>query len=143
MQAVAPVLEYGSIATTLATKTQIDRLQRVQNIAMRIILGAPKYTRIQTMSNELCMPEIRVKMNTRTANIILKITCNEEHPLHENVSIALLQDPKLFKSTTLTLVTSYRDFRLRFYNPDRSMVSHRGHNCILSALTILDSALTS
>ena len=59
MQAVALVLEYGSIATTLATKTQIDRLQRVQNIAMRIILDAPKYTRIQTMSNELCMPEIR------------------------------------------------------------------------------------
>ena len=24
-----------------------------------------------------------------------------------------------------------------------SMVSHRGHNCIFSALTILDSALTS
>ena len=25
----------------------------------------------------------------------------------------------------------------------RNMVSHRGHNCISSALTILDSALTS
>ena len=27
--------------------------------------------------------------------------------------------------------------------PTVSMVSHRGHNCISSALTILDSALTS
>ena len=55
IQAIAPVLEYGSIASTLATKTQIDRLQRIQNIAMRLILGAPKLTRIQSMSNELYM----------------------------------------------------------------------------------------
>ena len=29
------------------------------------------------------------------------------------------------------------------YNISAYMVSHRGHNCISSALTILDSALTS
>ena len=29
------------------------------------------------------------------------------------------------------------------YTPTAAMVSHRGHNCISSALTILDSALTS
>ena len=120
IQAIAPVLEYGSIASTLATKTQIDRLQRIQNIAMRLILGAPKHTRIQSMSNELYMPDIRTKMNTRTANIIHKITCNGEHPLHGNVSTALLQDPELFKSTTLTLVTSYRKFRPPLYDPDRN-----------------------
>ena len=117
VQAIAPVLEYGSIATTLATKTQIDRIQRIQNIAMRLILGALKYTR---MSNELYMPEFRVKMNTRTANIIHKIVCNQEHPLHENVSTALQQNPKLFKSTKHTLVTSYRELRPQFYNPDRN-----------------------
>ena len=111
VQAIAPVLEYGSIASSLATKTQIDRIQRITNIAMRLILGATKYTRIQTMSNELNMPEFRVKINTRTANITHKIVCNQEHPLHENVSTALQQNPKLFKSTTLTLVTSYREFR--------------------------------
>ena len=120
IQAIAPVLEYGSIASTLATKTQIDRLQRIQNIAMRLILGAPKHTRIQSMSNELYMPDIRTKMNTRTANIIHKIACNGEHPLHANVSTALLQDPELFKSTTLTLVTSYRKFRPPLYDPDRN-----------------------
>ena len=120
VQAIASILEYGSIATTLATKTQIDRIQRIQNIAMRLILGAPKYTRIQTMSNELYMPEFRVKMNTRTANIIHKIVCNQEHPLHENVSTALQQNPKLFKSTKHTLVTSYRELRPQFYNPDRN-----------------------
>ena len=87
---------------------------------MRLILGAPKYTRIQTMSNELYMPEFRVKMNTRTANIIHKIVCNQEHPLHENVSTALQQNPKLFKSTKHTLVTSYRELRPQFYNPDRN-----------------------
>ena len=102
----------------IATKTQINRLQRLQNLAMRLILGATKYTRIQAMSNELYIPEFRVKMDNRTANIIHKIACNEEHPLHESVSIALQQDPKLFKSTMLTLVTSYRNFRPQFYNPD-------------------------
>ena len=91
---------------TLAPKSQINGLQRLQNISMTLILVAPKYPRIQTMSNELCMPEIKVKMNTRTANITHKITCNQEHSLHESVSIALQQVPKLFKSTTLTLVTS-------------------------------------
>ena len=119
VQAIAPVLEYGSIATTFATKTQLNRLQRIQNIAMRLTLGAPKQTRIQTMSTELDMPEIRVKMNIRTANIIHKITCNQEHPLHESVSIALQQDPKLFKNTMITLVSSYKIFRPLFYNPDR------------------------
>ena len=29
------------------------------------------------------------------------------------------------------------------FRSEASMVSHRGHNCISSALTILDSALTS
>ena len=57
VQAIAPVLEYGSIARTLATKTRMNRLQRVQNISMRLVLGAPNYTRIQTMSNELYMLE--------------------------------------------------------------------------------------
>ena len=103
----------------LAPKSQINGPQRLQNIAMPLILGAPKYTSIQIMSNELYMPEIKVKMNTRTANIIPKITCNQEHSLHESVSIALQQDPKLFKSTMLTLVTPYKNFRPLFYNADR------------------------
>src|SRR5262249_35049313 len=45
-QYVRPVLEYGSVVTSLASRTSVGRLQVVQNAALRVALRARRRTRI-------------------------------------------------------------------------------------------------
>ena len=46
---VRPVLEYGSIAFVAAPNMQIERLQKIQDNALRICLKLPKYIRIKLL----------------------------------------------------------------------------------------------
>ena len=54
--------------------------------------------------------------------------------------IALINSPKADENDTILVMIETKSHP---YCRFASMVSHRGHNCIFSTLTILDSALSS
>ena len=61
---VRPVLETGYIVTADAKKTHLNKLQKVQNYALRIALSLPVYTEIATlhMLGDCDMIEERLKL---------------------------------------------------------------------------------
>ena len=68
---VRPVLEYGSIAFVAAPKMQLERLQRVQNDALRICLKLPKYIRIKLLHDYASM----LSLDERFKIFNLKLLC--------------------------------------------------------------------
>ena len=96
-----------------------------------------------TSDEELIESRIRV-MNGLN---ILSLHCQSLHAKFDYIKLLTekfmskkcpLQDIYAYKRHGLLPILIYLFMRCR-----GTMVSHRGHNCISSALTILDSALTS
>ena len=83
---VQSTLEYGGIVTPLMCKTNIKTLQKIQNQGMRLILGVPKWTCINSMNQELSILPVRVRYEIAVAKFIDKVRFMESHPLHVSCS---------------------------------------------------------
>ena len=83
---VQSTLEYGAIVTPLMCKTNIKTLQKIQNQGMRLILGVPKWTCINSMNQELGILPVRVRYEIAVAKFIDKVRFMESHPLHVSCS---------------------------------------------------------
>lgn len=71
---IKPHFEFGStILYTCCTKTQIERLQKLQNKAMRSILKCNRYTSIQHMLDSLKWLNITQRLEFNTLNFIQKM----------------------------------------------------------------------
>ena len=59
---VRPIVEYGSVAFMSAPKTQLSRLQQIQNEAIRICLRLPKYIRTSLLHEYASIEPISVRL---------------------------------------------------------------------------------
>ena len=59
---VRPIVEYGSVAFMSAPKTQLSRLQQIQNEAIRICLRLPKYIRTSLLHEYASIEPISVQL---------------------------------------------------------------------------------
>ena len=50
--AIRSLIDYSAPVLQLASKTQINILNKIQNTALRIILGAPCWTKIRNMKEK-------------------------------------------------------------------------------------------
>ena len=78
---VMSVVDYGLGLLTLS-KTQVGKLERVQNEAMRTVLGCTRDTPIACMRHILGLPSIDVRHRLAQARMYLKVMETEGHPLH-------------------------------------------------------------
>ena len=79
---VLPVIDYGLGCLTLSN-TQIQRLERLQNEAMRAVLGCTRDTHIICMRYLLDLPTIKSRHKIAQVKMYLKVAEDETHPLHE------------------------------------------------------------
>lgn len=71
---IKPHFEFGStILYTCCTTTQLERLQKLQNKAMRAILKCNRYTPIQTMLDTLKWLNIQQRLALNTLNFVQKM----------------------------------------------------------------------
>ena len=108
---VCPILEYGCQTITTMTKTAYNNIKVCHNTALRAILGVPKTTSIDAVENDLRLPPLKVRFSILTAQFIVKVFSNIEHPLHKSLTVASKKDPRVFnknhwdiKATTLDLL---------------------------------------
>ena len=59
---VRPIVEYGSAAFMSAPKTQLSRLQHIQNEAIRICLRLPRYIRTELLHEYAAIEPIFVRL---------------------------------------------------------------------------------
>ncbi|XP_005098851.1 techylectin-5A-like [Aplysia californica] len=82
---VLSVKDYGLGILSLS-KPQIDRLERVQNAAMRTVLGCTKDTHVVFMRYILDLASIRVRNKVTQAKLNLNVLVNPRHTLYDNLS---------------------------------------------------------
>ena len=81
---VLSCIEYACALLTISP-TKTVRLERIQNEAMRIILGCTKDTPRVSMRFPLDLPTIVNRNETWRVRSYLRIKANKEHPLHEEL----------------------------------------------------------
>ena len=81
---ILSVVEYGLGLLTLST-AQINRLEVIQNQAMRVILGCTKDTSADAMRYLLGYPTMAERHQMAQVKAFLKVTADPSHPLHEKV----------------------------------------------------------
>ena len=78
------VFEYAMAILTLSCK-QMERIERIQNEAMRIILGCTRDTACRAMRYLLDFPTIRDRLQICRARAYLRVNANTQHPLHSEI----------------------------------------------------------
>ena len=88
MGAVRPSLEYGASAWATAAKTHTNKLDKVQNIGLRTILGAMKTTPIAEMEKTAGVEPLEGRRQAKLLIHAEKMKRMPDHPLHQK-----LKDP--------------------------------------------------
>ena len=78
---VLSVVEYGFGLLTLS-KSQLGRLEVIQNEAMRAILGCTKDTSAEAMRYILGFPTMAERHKLAQVKAFLKVSSDENHLLH-------------------------------------------------------------
>lgn len=71
-----PHLDYGIIVWSNCGATNLSKLQKLQNTAMRIILGAPFRTHIKDMLSSLGFMDVRDRISYVTGCMMYKVNNN-------------------------------------------------------------------
>ena len=83
--AVRPVVEYASTIWDTASKTNKSKLDRVQNMGLRIILGAMRSTPIQQMEKTTDLQPLECRREYKAAIQGEKLKRLTSHPLHQKL----------------------------------------------------------
>ena len=81
---VLSVVDYGFGLLTLS-KTQLQRLEVIQNQGMRTILGCVRATSCEAMRHLLDLPSMPERHKQSQVRAYLKVSADEKHPLHNKV----------------------------------------------------------
>ena len=81
---ILSVIEYGFGLLTLS-KTQLSRLEVIQNEAMRAILGCTRDTSAEAMRYLLNFPTMSERHRLAQVKAFLRVTTDVNHPLHNKV----------------------------------------------------------
>ena len=118
---IKPHFEYGStILYTCCTNTNIERLQKLQNKAMRVIIKCNRYTSIQYMLNTLKWFNIKQRLHLKTCIFIHKMKMGDapQYLIEELTYVNEMQPYNLRNADNFRLnrVTTNAKKRCLFYN---------------------------
>ena len=83
---IRPTLEYGMAATSTASKTNKEKMNKIQNQAMRMMTGAMKSTPIQALETATGLPTLEDRRDTAVLIQAEKYKRMKEHPMHKRMA---------------------------------------------------------
>ena len=72
--AIRSIMDFAATSLIIAKPNLILKLDKLQNIALRIILGAPKWTKIKTMQKELTLLPVPLRLIQISSSFLLGLT---------------------------------------------------------------------
>jgi len=90
--AIRSIIDYSAPALQMASYKLLVQLEKIQNSAMRIILGAPPWTKIINMQNELKILPIIDRIHQITANLTVKTILSENSYLQREIKESSLSE---------------------------------------------------
>ena len=86
MQAMRSLVDYSAPCLPALGGSLVAKLEVAQNHALRLILGAPMWTRVANLQQETGLPPVSVRIHQRTAAAVFKMTrVNRDLPCLGNV----------------------------------------------------------
>ena len=79
MATVRPIIDYGA-EIHMMSNTQLEKLQRKQNSALRSCLGVPPWTATDNVHAELKMLPVNTRTEISQAKFVHKVLSNVSHP---------------------------------------------------------------
>ena len=108
---VRPTMEYASTSWSTASKTNQSKLDKVQNMALRLILGAMRSTPIQDMEKTTNIHPLERRRNLKVLLQGEKLKRLPTHPLHSR-----LQQPTKNRLKRKSLNHQYKALRGEYSN---------------------------
>ncbi|XP_045110151.1 uncharacterized protein LOC123503805 [Portunus trituberculatus] len=106
LQAIRSVIEYGAPCLALTSSYNLYALETLQNKALRIITGAPRWTKVCTLQQETKIPPLTTRLYATNASHLVKFfRQHNNEPLYQ-IRQALAQDRTLFHKSTWAATTS-------------------------------------
>ena len=94
VHAIRPIIKYSSPALANLTDTQIRSLEVAQNNALRLILGAPMWTRLCNLQMECSIPPLYSRITALNARVIARaLSQPRDAPFVNRVKIELRRNP--------------------------------------------------
>ena len=93
---IRPIIEYGSISFISAPKMQLDRLQKIQNEAIRICLRLPRYIRTDLLHEYASMAPLMNRLerfNRKLIETMKKYNCHIESLVSNHTISDAAQSP--------------------------------------------------
>jgi hypothetical protein len=81
---VLSVVEYA-LAIFTVSQTQIQRLEHIQNEAMRILLGCTRNTACRAMRHLLDFPAVKDSISLSRASVYLRVSADTRHSLRSEI----------------------------------------------------------
>ena len=79
---VRPIMEYGApLVCMMSTAKQLN-IQRVEHVALRLILRVPRWTCVDGMYQECDILPFRQRTEVSLVKLMVKTIADEHHPLH-------------------------------------------------------------
>jgi hypothetical protein len=114
-------LEYCCAVTSSASSTQLKKLDTIQNIASRIITGAPRDAHAAPLLEALCLESLQTRRVKHVVDLVARITTGEIHPAFKDM-FSELDDGTLANSVNSRIGVGRRRFSVRgkdLYNSDQ------------------------
>ena len=103
---VRPILDYGCVAVAFAPKTHYEKLEKLQNKAIRTILGVPRWSCISSCQLETEIMPLRFRHEARQATFADKVLRNPDHAIHKQLTSCIKKSREVFTDNTWLNKTS-------------------------------------
>src|SRR4029077_13628840 len=78
-------LDYGSIVYGSARKSYLQMLDPIQNLSLRLCLGAFRTSPIESLQVEANEPPLSIRRNRLAVQYAIKIKSNSTHPTYPSI----------------------------------------------------------
>ena len=101
VQSIRSLVDYAAVALATVAETNMRSLETIQNDAMRQVLGAPRWTKLEALRAETRLPALRLRIEQLAATLVARTinspTCT---PARQHFTTALQQDSRVFTEKT-------------------------------------------
>lgn len=93
IQAIQSIIDFSALSLLKLSPKESERLKCIQNEAMRTILGAPRWTRLDNLRTECNLVSLQLRIQQLTASYMAKTLTSDKPFVYKNRILPQLARP--------------------------------------------------
>lgn len=116
-----PILDYADTSYINLTEDQLDKLERLQNFAIRFVFGLRKYDHVSFFRRKLNWLPIRLRRNAHTLNLLYSILFDPKIPEYLKERFTFLKNQDFSERSSKRLLLKFPRCNSVFYESSFSV----------------------